>query len=64
MANHPTHVTRSSDASTFDEVCINCSAKDYTAGSCDALERPCPAVADVIANNEEPSSVDPYTQTR
>ena len=24
------------------EICINCGAKDYTAGSCEELTKPCP----------------------
>lgn len=37
---HPTHKTRISDASTFDEICVHCGATD-TRGS-DLLNLPCP----------------------
>ena len=39
---HPSHVTRISDASSFDEVCINCGATDITGGGWGALANPCP----------------------
>ncbi|MDD4931787.1 MAG: hypothetical protein PHG66_06625 [Candidatus Colwellbacteria bacterium] len=29
---HPSHVTRFSDASTFDEICVNCGATDNPLG--------------------------------
>jgi hypothetical protein len=29
---HPSHVTRFSDASTFDEICVNCGATDNPMG--------------------------------
>lgn len=37
---HPTHSTRISDSSLYDEVCNNCGANDGALGG-DALERPC-----------------------
>ena len=40
---HPSHVTRFSwDASTFDEICINCSATDKVPGGWGELASPCP----------------------
>lgn len=39
---HPSHVTRTSDASSYDEICINCGAVDSTGGGWRALARPCP----------------------
>lgn len=39
---HPSHVTRSSDASTFDEVCVNCGATDIAPGGWGVLAYPCP----------------------
>lgn len=37
---HPSHITRFSDASTFDEICINCGATDRL-GSWGLLAEPC-----------------------
>jgi len=43
MGKHPSHVTRMSvDASSFDEVCINCGARDEVTGGWGALAKPCP----------------------
>lgn len=39
---HPSHVTRMSDASTFDEICINCYARDEVPGGWGELAKPCP----------------------
>jgi hypothetical protein len=39
---HPSHVTRFSDASSFDEICVNCGAVDRL-GSWGALGDPCSA---------------------
>lgn len=41
MPKHPSHETRISDASTFDEICVNCGATDITAGGWGQLEYPC-----------------------
>ena len=38
---HPSHVTRHSDASSFDEVCINCGARDISGGGWGDLAKPC-----------------------
>jgi hypothetical protein len=38
---HPSHKTRVSDASSFDEVCIYCGATDEL-GSWGNLAKPCP----------------------
>lgn len=38
---HETHETRSSDASTFDEVCKNCGATDSAGGGWAGLRWPC-----------------------
>lgn len=38
---HPSHETRFSDASTFDEICVNCGATDEL-GSWGALAQACP----------------------
>ena len=38
---HPSHVMRSSDASSFDEICVNCGATDAL-GSWGKLLEPCP----------------------
>lgn len=39
---HPSHVTRSSDAGSFDEVCVNCGRTDMI-GGWGELSDPCPA---------------------
>lgn len=38
---HPSHVTRFSDASTFDEICTKCGARDITGGGWGSLRVPC-----------------------
>lgn len=38
--SHPTHETRFSDASTFDEICVNCGATDSYGGG---LDSECPS---------------------
>lgn len=38
---HPSHKTRYSDASTFDEICVHCGATDRL-GSWGKLAEPCP----------------------
>lgn len=49
---HPSHVTRFSfDASTWDEMCVNCHATDQVPGGWGKLAEPCPRVP-------EPSAVD------
>jgi hypothetical protein len=45
-AKEGSHVTRSSDASSYDEVCINCGATDITGGGWGKLAQPCPARGD------------------
>ena len=42
MPKHPSHVTRFSDASSFDEVCVNCGATDEVPGGWGKLAKPCP----------------------
>lgn len=39
---HPSHVTRFSDASSFDEICVNCGAHDEVLGGWGDLVYPCP----------------------
>ncbi len=41
---HPSHVTRYSDASSFDEICTNCGATDMVPGGWGQLALPCPSV--------------------
>lgn len=45
---HPSHKTRMSDASSYDEICVNCGATDTT-GGWGALAKPCPATPAVAA---------------
>jgi len=40
---HPSHTTRSSDASSFDEVCTKCGATDIAGGGWGKLAEPCPS---------------------
>lgn len=42
MKKHPSHHTRSSDASTFDEVCEQCGATDISGAGWGKLAEPCP----------------------
>ncbi len=42
MSCHPSHVTRFSDSSLYDEVCINCGATDGL-GTWGELSKPCPS---------------------
>lgn len=39
---HPSHMTRMSDASSYDEICVNCGSVDRAGGGWGALSRPCP----------------------
>ena len=41
---HPSHVIRSSDASTFDVICTKCGAKDITGGGWGDLRYECKMV--------------------
>lgn len=40
---HPSHETRVSDASSFDEICVNCGATDITGSGWGKLAEPCPS---------------------
>jgi hypothetical protein len=42
LGPHPSHVTRFSDASSFDEICINCGAHDEVPGGWGHLAYACP----------------------
>lgn len=41
MDKHSSHVTRVSDASSFDEICVNCGATDKVPGDWGKLADPC-----------------------
>jgi hypothetical protein len=43
MEVHGSHVTRMSDATTFDEICVNCGASDdpTNLGKTNTLDKPC-----------------------
>lgn len=44
---HPSHVTRiSMDASSYDQICINCGATDQVLGGWGKLAEPCPKPVD------------------
>lgn len=57
MKVHPSHETRMSDASTFDEICTKCGATDTPGSS--ALELPCPKKG---AGDERPMRPAVYPQ--
>lgn len=42
---HPSHRTRSSDASSFDEICTLCGARDVAGGGWGDLALPCKSAA-------------------
>jgi hypothetical protein len=42
MGIHFSHVTRFSDASSFDLICVNCSSTDQAIGGWGKLAEPCP----------------------
>jgi len=43
---HPTHRTRMSDASSFDEICMLCGFTDQVPGGWGNLVKPCPGSRD------------------
>lgn len=45
MSKHPSHKTRASDASSYDEVCEACGATDISGGGWGKLAEPCPAAS-------------------
>lgn len=47
-ALHPSHKTRQSDASSYDEVCTACGATDIAGGGWGKLAEPCTAVPSAI----------------
>jgi hypothetical protein len=47
---HASHVTRFSDASSFDEICVNCGATDEVPGGWGALGNICPEPLSKICN--------------
>jgi hypothetical protein len=51
------HVTRISDASTFDEICVNCGATDEVPGGWGALGRACEKEPSDICNCRETTEV-------
>lgn len=51
---HPSHKTRFSDASSFDEICIYCGATDQVPGGWGQLAYPC---SKVPKSEEETSPV-------
>lgn len=50
---HDSHIVRFSDASTFDEVCINCGAHDEVPGGWGLLALSCPVPKDKRLTLEE-----------
>lgn len=47
---HPSHKTRDSDASTFDEICIYCNHTDQVPGGLGKLALPCPKPGGKLRN--------------
>lgn len=47
---HPSHKTRFSDASSFDEICVLCGARDISGGGWGLLKYPCPSIKDKDLN--------------
>jgi hypothetical protein len=59
VANYQTHRIRVSDSSLYDEICMDCGAKDFTAGEDELSARPCTAlIIDKIANGVPQKGVD------
>jgi len=54
---YPSHVTRGSDASSFDEVCVHCGATDRSGGGWGALRYPCPYVAEQEAKKKADGAI-------
>ena len=51
---HHGHTTRTSDASTFDEVCVVCGATDEVPGGWGRLALPCPGKVDAALGSGTP----------
>jgi hypothetical protein len=62
LGPHPSHVTRFSDASTFDEICVNCGATDEVPGGWGQLAYPCPhppvATPSALAERDDSQQLD------
>jgi hypothetical protein len=41
MSHYKTHRTRVSDSSLYDEICMDCGARDFTMGEDELSARPC-----------------------
>lgn len=54
---HPSHVTRFSDSSTRDYVCVNCGASDNTGGGWGGLALPCPNPPVSEEKKKEPDKI-------
>lgn len=50
---HESHVTRFSDASTFDEICVNCGATDEVPGGWGQLAYRCPKPGDPYKTRDD-----------
>ena len=50
---HKSHTARRSGASRFDEISINCGAKDITGGGWGKLALPCPDVEDIDGEDDD-----------
>lgn len=50
---HPSHKTRYSDASTFDEICDLCGATDQVPGGWGQLAYPCPGMKEYSKETEK-----------
>jgi len=56
---HPSHVTRMSDASTFDEICVNCGFHDQVPGGLGDLVKPCPNAPKPAKRKKRPAAAQP-----
>jgi hypothetical protein len=60
---HSSHVTRGSDAGSFDEICIHCGATDKL-GSWEELANPCPEHPDFKSQRKIPVAVIAHIDAR
>jgi len=63
MGIHPSHETRISDASTFDEICVKCGRTDEVPGGWGHLGEQCPMENDKEKRWEIPSKRQPPMNT-
>lgn len=62
IGKHLSHVTRFSDASTFDEICTSCGATDEVPGGWGALALPCPGKSETLSTSR-PGTLTRYRES-